>query len=67
MERKRKLDVYESAPQGNGGGYGQQTAAPPAGDSGINPYNGRQYSQRYYQILSTRQGESGPCPQASMA
>jgi hypothetical protein len=58
MERKRKLEVYDGQPQApvNGGAYGQQTAAPPAGDNGINPYTGRPYSQRYYQILSTRQG-----------
>ena len=61
MERKRKLEVYEAPPApaaANGGGY-QQTAAPPAGGDTINPYTGRPYSQRYYQILAGRQGEWG--------
>lgn len=63
MERKRKLDVYEAAPQpaanGQGVGFAQQTAAPPASSlaGDINPYNGRPYSARYHQILGTRQGE----------
>ena len=61
MERKRKLEVYEAPPQpANGGGYGQQTAAPPAAMGGdVNPYTGRPYSQRYHQILQTRQGGQG--------
>ena len=56
MDRKRKLELYE-APAANGGApgtsYGQQTDDGPS----VNPYNGRPYSQRYYQILAERKGE----------
>ena len=45
MERKRKLDVLE----GNG------AIALPSQPS-INPYTGRPYSSRYYDILSKRKG-----------
>ena len=43
------------------GGGAVVAAAPgaPAATAAINPYNGRPYSQRYYQILATRQGERG--------
>lgn len=59
MDRKRKLEIYEVPPQPAG--------APPANGPGmsydaeptVNPYNGRPYSQRYYQILAGRKGEQG--------
>lgn len=43
-DRKRRLDVEEP-----GVPVGRQQA-------GLNPYTGRQYSQRYYDILAKRQG-----------
>eukprot|EP00798_Chlamydomonas_sp_ICE-L_P002718 gene2718-12591_t len=42
-DRKRKLDVEELAPRAVNRG-------------GVNPYNGRPYSQKYYDILDKRQG-----------
>ena len=53
MERKHRLDL--------GGGEDASEAAkrarPDAGPSGagVNPYTGRPYTQRYYDILKTRQ------------
>lgn len=47
MERKRKLDIDGSAING--------TFAAPTPDNGdVNPYTGRPFTQRYYDILSTR-------------
>lgn len=46
MERKRKLDVFETA-AGNG-----TVAAQPS----INPYTGRPYSTKYHDILAKRKG-----------
>uniref|UniRef100_A0A7R9V3U9 RNA helicase n=1 Tax=Chlamydomonas euryale TaxID=1486919 RepID=A0A7R9V3U9_9CHLO len=48
-ERKRKLDI---------GGADEAAAALAAerANPSVNPYNGRVYSQRYYDILSKRQG-----------
>ena len=45
MDRKRKLDVAGLADEDSGAAYG-----------GVNPYTGRQYSSKYYQILSKRKG-----------
>lgn len=44
MERKRKLDVYE--------GFSNGAAKQPT----VNPYTGRVYSAKYYEILEKRQG-----------
>lgn len=49
-DRKRKLDIYEAAPAG-------VTVVPPASQPTVNPYTGRQYSQKYYDILAKRKGE----------
>ena len=54
-DRKRKLDIYEAPPVMNPAA----AAVPGVGNGvapGINPYTGKAYSQRYYQILNTRQG-----------
>lgn len=62
MERKRKLDLgcaYDDAQPsgavdaGTNGGAAQRDA----GDTGVNPYTGRPYSNRYYEILAGRKGE----------
>jgi hypothetical protein len=45
-DRKRKLDIEEPA----------GAAVRPRLDGGINPYTGRAYSQRYYDILDKRKG-----------
>lgn len=50
--RKRKLELGEDDSTARDG-------APPFGATaggGINPYTGRPYSQRYYEILAKRQG-----------
>jgi len=47
MDRKRKLDVDIAA---------EQLKRPNMNDGGINPYTGRPYSQRYYDILQKRTG-----------
>jgi hypothetical protein len=52
MDRKRKLDLFEAANAPSG-----LLAAQTATDGGINPYTGRPYTKRYYDILSTRQSE----------
>lgn len=48
-ERKRKLDI--------GGDEALAAVAAARTNPGVNPYNGRQYSQRYYDILSKRVGK----------
>ena len=62
MDRKRKLDVYQEDPSkrlagasmSNGhGGIG--TTVP--GQASLNPYTGRPYSGRYYEILQKREGK----------
>lgn len=56
-ERKRKLDLGDADPS-----LKQGRGAPGAGaeeDSGFNPYTGRPYSPRYYEILAKRKGELG--------
>lgn len=45
MDRKRKLDVAGLSSEENGAQFG-----------GVNPYTGRQYSSKYYQILAKRKG-----------
>ena len=59
-ERKRKLEVYEAQPSN-----GVASAVPSFGNGTVNLYTGRPYSQRYYDILSKRKGESralaSPC------
>jgi hypothetical protein len=53
MERKRKLDIFQSAQPG--GTCGVEPAA--AADGSLNPYTGRSYSSRYFEILAGRQGK----------
>lgn len=50
MDRKRKLDVNPADLNGLGGALTQP-------NKGLNPYTGRPYSQRYYDILQKRTGE----------
>lgn len=54
MERKRKLDVYQTAskdrPDGSSIGAEQNGGT-------LNPYTGRPYSERYFEILRGRQGK----------
>lgn len=45
MERKRKLEMFTDAPAVNA-----------SSATAVNPYTGRPYSQRYYDILDKRQG-----------
>jgi len=49
-ERKRKLDVFTDAPPAANGAAG---ALPT-----VNPFTGRAYSTRYYDILAKRRGEA---------
>ena len=49
MDRKRKLDVDIAA---------EQLKRPNMNDGGVNPYTGRPYSQRYYDILQKRTGKT---------
>ena len=50
--RKQRIDLSDLKPSGsstsNGGGNG--------GDTSVNPYTGRKYSSRYYDILAKRKG-----------
>ena len=55
-ERKRKLEVYERQPGANG----VASAVPSFGNGTVNLYTGKPYSQRYYDILSKRTGETRP-------
>ena len=52
-ERKRKLEVYESHPSN-----GVASAVPSFGNGTVNLYTGKPYTQRYYDILAKRKGES---------
>lgn len=61
MDRKRKLDVFEQDAskrlQGaNGAAHGGIGMTVP-GQAALNPYTGRPYSGRYYDILSKRKGQ----------
>ena len=49
-DRKRKLDVFQTEPPAQNG---VATA---------NPYTGRPYSQKYYDILAKRKGARGTTP-----
>ena len=54
MERKRKLEIYEEGAPGTA-----PNGAAPAGqpeEQTINPYTGRPYTKRYYDILAGRKG-----------
>lgn len=48
-DRKRKLEVYDTP-------AAPVAAAQPPAEGGVNPFTGRAYSTRYYDILATRQG-----------
>jgi pre-mRNA-splicing factor ATP-dependent RNA helicase DHX15/PRP43 len=50
-ERKRKLDIADDSAAKRADIAGMGTPA------GINPYTGKTYSQRYYDILQKRTGE----------
>ena len=50
MERKRKLEIYESS----AGAIDDSKTED--GDNKYNPYNGRPYSKRYFEILAGRKG-----------
>jgi len=50
MERKRKIEILED-------GLAQKSGASPEdGDQTVNPYTGRPYTKRYYDILAGRKG-----------
>lgn len=58
MDRKRKLDVFQDDPSkrpATNGHGGIGTTIP--GQAALNPYTGRPYSGRYYEILSKREGK----------
>ncbi|KAK9866336.1 hypothetical protein WJX84_010224 [Apatococcus fuscideae] len=48
-ERKRKLDVFDDKPTGF-------SSQPPPLRAGVNPFTGRPYSARYFDILAKRKG-----------
>lgn len=50
MERKRKLELFEN----NNSDANQQQDGDQSGS--VNPYTGRPYTKRYYDILKGRQG-----------
>ncbi len=51
MERKRKLESFEDGSAGNTG------AGLEDGDQTVNPYTGRPYTKRYFDILAGRKGK----------
>lgn len=51
MDRKRKLQIFEDGSAQNNG------AVPEDGDQTVNPYTGRPYTKRYYDILAGRKGK----------
>ena len=55
-DRKRRLDVGgpSEPPKQARSDAGAAAAAAAGGDSTINPYNGRAYSRRYYEVLEKR-------------
>lgn len=66
MDRKRKLDVFEQDASkrfqaANGAAHGGIGTNMP-GQATLNPYTGRPYSGRYYEILSKRKGQLGVSP-----
>ncbi|DBB04577.1 hypothetical protein WJX77_008716 [Trebouxia sp. C0004] len=60
MDRKRKLDVFEQDAgkrfQGANGAVHGGIGTTIPGQAALNPYTGRPYSGRYYDILSKRKG-----------
>lgn len=53
-DRKRKLDLEnDDGPSKRSMVHGLDVDG-----NGINPYTGRQYSQRYYEILAKRKGKA---------
>lgn len=54
MERKRKLELFETGPNGEGANGDAEGAG---ADAAINPYTGRPYTPRYYEILAGRKGK----------
>lgn len=49
MERKRKLEGFDDVPA-------KRLSGGAADGSSVNPYTGRPYSQKYYDILEKRTG-----------
>lgn len=69
MERKHKLDVYEQDASKrfkglNGASHGGVGSTIP-GQAALNPYTGRPYSGRYYEILAKRKGQNPSSPALS--
>ena len=65
MDRKRKLDVFEQDASKrfqsvNGSAHGGIGSTMP-GQAALNPYTGRPYSGRYYEILAKRKGQNSSC------
>lgn len=58
MDRKRKLDVFE---QDAGKRFHAANGSAMPVQASLNPYTGRPYSSRYYEILSKRKGWLDPC------
>lgn len=58
MDRKRKLDVLE---QDAGKRFHAANGSAVPGQASLNPYTGRPYSGRYYEILSKRKGRVDLC------
>jgi len=54
MDRKRKLELFDTDGKEQGDGGNAQIAS---GDAAINPYTGRPYTPRYFEILSGRAGK----------
>jgi hypothetical protein len=59
-DRKRKLDLGDADPAA--AKRASSVPPPPSAEGaeagGVNPYTGRPYSPRYYEILAKRKGES---------
>lgn len=52
-DRKRRLDLGDADPAA-----AKRAASVPPPEDGANPYTGRPYSPRYFEILAKRKGES---------